>query len=126
MHKQHKTGTQTMSDRSDLFCAFLWPLIFLSVVLQVASLVASPIQTPPGSATSKSLHTFATLHPSAGSSPARSKPFDRSEPKHCPTNTADSLPAIAGDNLPSKLKAPRPSRAGCCKPLRCNNEACGL
>src|SRR5438552_5428398 len=65
-----------------------------------ASLAWFPSQTLRGSAVSRSLHTFAALHPSRDSSPTTGKWFDRSEPKHCPANTADSLSAIERDNLP--------------------------
>src|SRR5207247_10468208 len=77
------------------------------------------------SAASKLLHTSAALHSSRATVPARSQPFDLSEPALCQASKAGSLRAIASDNLLSGLKAPRPSRAGCCISLRYNIAAFG-
>src|SRR5437762_8868731 len=78
---------------------------------------AFPNQTPRDWAVSKSSRTFAALRPSRGSSSARPKSSDRNEPGHCPASKAGSRPAIAGDNLLSKLPTLPPFRAGCYKSL---------
>src|SRR2546421_4477876 len=101
-------------------------IILISVWPAARQPVASLIQTPPDSATSKSLHTSAALHPSRDSWSATLRSSDHSEIRYCPANTAGSLPATASDNRLSRSKALRPSRAGCCKSRRCRNAAFAL